>query len=78
MDWDLLVASDLELGIGALPVVVVAPPSKRSCLRAPGGVVSFGGGVLQGVALSTVAYSRDGDSRSAGTRRRGRTAWAGD
>ena len=78
MDWDLLVASDLELGIGALPMGAVAPPSKRSCLRALGGVVSFGGSMLQGAALSTVAYSRDGDSRSVGTGWRGRTAWAGD
>ena len=43
MDWDLLVASDLDLGVSTLPVGGVAPPSKRSCLRAPGGVVSFWG-----------------------------------
>ena len=33
MDWDLLVDSDLEPGVGALPVGAVAPPSKRSGWR---------------------------------------------
>jgi hypothetical protein len=71
MDWDLLVASDLYPGVGALPVGAIAPPSKRWwrgqlwARRAPGGSV-VRSHVLQGRGFSI------------GTRRRGRMAWAGD